>query len=236
MDPTRLGHRAKGLLQEYYPVTDGRMAYEHFISRELSDRDEFDYDGKKIAIRHIAQHYYLPVILSEDERVDYIRHIIKTGSEAQFLQALEGYLSQPHNGFQAFDWWMFSKLDESLDEVYIPYYDPKANRIARFKPDFIFWLQKGSNYLIVFVDPKGTEYRDADRKLEGYRMVFEDGNGHPIVLDYNDKGSHVTVRVLCFLWTTDSARIPGNFRQYWTDNVSELVSRCANSESGKPEK
>jgi len=35
---------------------------------------------------------------------------------------------------------LFSKLDESLDEVYIPYYNPNMNKISRFYPDFIFWF------------------------------------------------------------------------------------------------
>ena len=198
-------------------------------SARMVREESCTYDGSRITIKHIAQHYYLPVVIAESDRVDYIRHIIKTQSERQFIQKLEEYLSRPDNGFRAFDWWMFSKIDESLDEVYIPYYDPNANRIARFKPDFIFWLQKGSEYFIVFVDPKGTEHRDADRKLEGYRMVFEEGNGQPKVLDFNHNKSRVKVRVFCFLWTTDRAKISGNFKQYWIDNVSDLVSRCANS-------
>ena len=39
---------------------------------------------------------------------------------------------------------------------------------ALILPDFIFWLQEGERYFIVFVDPKGTEHRDPDRKIEGY--------------------------------------------------------------------
>ncbi|NPB03430.1 MAG: DEAD/DEAH box helicase family protein [Thermotogae bacterium] len=196
------------------------------VTRTVSEGEEYSYDGLTITIKHIVQHYYLPVVIAESERVNYIRHIIKTQSERQFIRQLEKYIDQPDNGFQAFDWWMFSKIDESLDEVYIPYYDPKANRIARFKPDFIFWLQKGSDYFIVFVDPKGTEYRDADRKLEGYRMIFEDKNGQPKVFRFNRNGSQVKVRVLSFLWTTDRANIPGDFKQYWIDGVSDLANRC----------
>jgi len=177
-------------------------------------------NGSSITIKHIAQHYYLPVVVAESDRVNYIRHIIKTQSECQFIEKLEEYLSQPDNRFQLFDWWMFSKIDENLDEVYIPYYDPNANRIARFKPDFIFWLQKGSDYFIVFVDPKGTEYRDADRKLEGYQMVFEEEDC-PKEFNYNG----IKVRVLCFFWTTYLAQISGNFKQYWRDDVFDLVNR-----------
>ncbi len=69
---------------------------------------------------------------------------------------------------------MFSKLDQTLDEVYIPYYNPKVNNIAKFKPDFIFWLQKDNRYVILFIDPKGTEYTDGYRKIDGYSRIFEE--------------------------------------------------------------
>jgi restriction endonuclease len=68
---------------------------------------------------------------------------------------------------------MFSKLDQTLDEIYIPYYNPKENMISKFKPDFIFWLKKGKQYKILFVDPKGTEHSDGYRKIDGYRRIFE---------------------------------------------------------------
>lgn len=66
-----------------------------------------------------------------------------------------------------------SKIDETLDEVYIPYYRPKTNRTEKLKPDFIFWLKKGNDYTILFIDPKGTEYTDAYRKIDGYSKIFE---------------------------------------------------------------
>ena len=59
------------------------------------------------------------------------------------------------NKFEEFDWWLFSKLDESLDEVYIPYYNPKRNSISHFNPDFIFWLQRGDDYCPNFAQNLG---------------------------------------------------------------------------------
>ena len=67
-------------------------------------------------------------------------------------------------------------MDESLDEVYIPYYNPKVNRITNFYPDFIFWLKKGKEYVIVFVIPKGIEHISGwTYKIDnGYKQLFED--------------------------------------------------------------
>jgi hypothetical protein len=98
--------------------------------------------------------------------------------------------------------------------VYIPYYDPKTNRMARFKPDFIFWLCKGNRYWIVFVDPKGTEHTDFLRKIDGYREVFEN-DGQPKCFRYNDK--KVTVHL--FLKPSDSADIPTEYQSFGVDNV-----------------
>ena len=179
------------LQQQQITVKEFREAYT--LTNQQTKEGSFEYEGKRIAIKHIAQHYYLPVVLSEDGKADYIRHIIRTPSEVKFIRELETYLAQPNNRFQQFDWWFFSKLDESLDEVYIPYYDPKTNRMARFKPDFIFWLCKGNRYWIVFVDPKGTEHTDFLRKVDGYREVFEN-DGQPKRFCYD--GKDVTVHLL----------------------------------------
>ena len=131
------------------------------------------YLGKSLIIRYVANHYYIQIILSgEQQRIEYIKHIVQTPREIQFLNHLEDYVKQTDNKFNDFDWWMFSKLDESLDRVYIPYYDGMANRVREFKPDFIFWLQRKNQYFIVFIDPKGTEHTEYQRKLDGYAQLF----------------------------------------------------------------
>ena len=203
--------------------------YEATLKR--AKEDFFVHNTKHISIKHIAQHYYLPVVLSEDGKADYIRHIIKAPSEVKFIKDLENYLAQPNNRFQQFGWWFFSKLDESLDEVYIPYYDPKTNRMARFKPDFIFWLCKGSRYWIVFVDPKGTEHVDYQRKIEGYREVFYK-NGNPRVFYY---GSTV-VTVQLFIAVQDVSRVPEEYRAFAFDKVETLIGRLLKEslEEGEP--
>jgi len=212
-------------------LREGIIAEEQFqkaynATLQRTKEEFFEYSGKRISIRHIAQHYYLPVVLSEDGRADYIRHIIRTPSEVKFIKDLESYLAQPSNQFQQFDWWFFSKLDESLDEVYIPYYDPKTNRMARFKPDFIFWLCKGDRYWIVFVDPKGTEHVDYQRKMDGYCEVFlQDGKAR--VFYHGSK----LVTVHLFIMTEDVARVPDAYREFALDSVAKLVDGLVQGES-----
>ncbi len=202
-------------LREMY----GKIPPEEYVEkdRKISSSQEFVDNGKPIIIKHIAQHYYLPVVLAEDERVDYIRHIIKTPSEVEFIKDLEQYLGQPTNKFKDFDWWFFSKLDESLDEIYIPYYDPKTNRIARFKPDFIFWLVKGERYFIVFVDPKGTEHAEALRKVDGYKAVFTENKNLKKFQCGNYKAT-----VHLFLYNEKSAG-PEHYAEFWVNSTERLL-------------
>jgi len=207
-------------LQKQY----GKISPQEYIERakNLSGEESFECDHKKIKIKYIANHYYIPLILSLDEKVDYIKHIIKTQSEARFINDLEGYLTKADNKFKVFDWWMFSKLDESLDKVYIPYYNPNANKFSHFYPDFIFWLRKGNNYFIVFVDPKGTEHTSAYRKIDGYARLFEE-NGKEKVFNYNG----FKVRIKLLLRSEDISKTPAEYKQYWFDNIEKMLEVIA---------
>jgi hypothetical protein len=179
-----------------------------------------EYEGKRLKIRHVANHYYIPIILSgETERIDYIKHIIQEDSEIKFLNRLEECLTRPSNRFQDFDWWLFSKLDENLDEVYIPYYDGSSNKVREFKPDFIFWLQKRNTYFIAFIDPKGTVHTDYERKIDGYSQIFE-SSGRSKTIAYGDK----EVKVFAFLHTDDVDGLPKGYKQYWFDDIDKALA------------
>jgi hypothetical protein len=153
----------------YEQVTVNRMSSGEYAEavQNLKSEDDFEIDHARIRIKYIAHHYYLPIILSENEKINYISHIIKHQSEVGFTNSLERYLRCKNNKFKKFDWWFFSKLDESLDEIFIPYYNPKLNRISRFYPDFIFWLwlEKEATLFIVFIDPKGVQNVDWTYKV-----------------------------------------------------------------------
>jgi superfamily II DNA or RNA helicase len=177
----------------------------------------------KLWIKYIQNHYYLPVITSTDEKIQYINHIITVDSEVKFVEALEAYLKTDTNIFKEFDWWMFSKLDQTLDEIYIPYYNPKENMISKFKPDFIFWLKKGKQYKILFVDPKGTEHSDGYRKIDGYRRIFE----NKIKNELNKYSvDDLSVQVQLLLKPKQGiAGVLEKYRQYWFDNFSDFANK-----------
>jgi len=183
----------------------------------------FEMKNQKIKIKYLANHYYLPVIVSETEKIDYLNHIINVDSEVKFVEQLEEYLAKPDNVFTQFDWWFFSKIDETLDEVYIPYYNPKSNRIDNFKPDFIFWAQKGKRYLILFVDPKGTEHADGYRKIDGYSRIFEIGEQKESK-EFSYNGFTINTKLL-LKPRRGIAEVLENYKRYWFDNFEDFENK-----------
>ncbi|MBM3242417.1 restriction endonuclease subunit R [Candidatus Poribacteria bacterium] len=185
--------------------------------------EKAEYQGKRFRIKHIANHYYVPIILSDEkQKIDYIKHIIQTPSEIDFINHLEQYLQGGDNKFKDFDWWLFSKLDESLDEVYIPYYSSKINKVSKFKPDFIFWLQRNKDYSILFIDPKGIAYTDYEQKIDGYRGIFEVDDAGKRVFEYNG----LNVQVFAFLYTDDVNKLSKQYKEYWFDNMEKALNQA----------
>ncbi len=185
----------------------------------LSTKRSLPFENLKL--EYIPNHYYFPLILSKDEKVDYIKHIIKTKSEVEFIEKLENYLNSENNKFKEFDWWMFSKIDESLDEVYIPYYDTEKSSIRKFKPDFIFWLKKANNYFIVFVDPKSTKFTDYENKIYWYKKLFEENN-KPKAFKYKNLNCYV----YCFLYTNDKGKVKGTpYENYWFESIDKVLDK-----------
>jgi len=158
----------------------------------------------------------VPLVIAEDKKVDFIQHIIKHPSEKQFVEKLLGWLAQERPRWDA---WMFSKIDESLDKIHIPYYDGGVNDYRRFYPDFVFWMCKGDEYKIVFVDPKTTEYTSGLRKADGYAKLFERNKGVR-------KFSHgprwkVAVHLKFFSSPTGA---PDQYGKFWTEDIAEVFA------------
>ncbi len=188
---------------------------------------KFEIKNKKIKIKYLANHYYHPIIISKQEKVDYLNHIIDVGSEIKFVEQLENYLQNDDNFFNNYDWWMFSKLDETLDNIYIPYYNPKKNDMARFFPDFIFWMQKGNDYLILFIDPKGTEHIDGLRKIDGYSKIFETAGEKKISKKFLYNGFIIKTKLLFKPAHGGVAGVPEPQRKYWFDNFTDFADKIS---------
>ncbi|MFP5960857.1 DEAD/DEAH box helicase family protein [Helicobacter pylori] len=114
----------------------------------------------------LKEHYYTPLIKAKN--CDWLKHVVKVKSESDFLEEL---LKITETLQENYDFWAFSKIDEHLDNLFIPYFNNAAER--RFFPDFIFWLQKGGTQIICFIDPKGSKHTDYEHKADAYQL-FKD--------------------------------------------------------------
>ncbi len=160
----------------------------------------FKVDGAELL--KLKEHYYTPLIKAKD--CDWLKHVVKVKSEIDFLQELQD--QETIKTLQEnYDFWAFSKIDEHLDNLFIPYINNVAER--RFFPDFIFWLQKGDTQIICFIDPKGITYADYEHKADAYKL-FKD----KIFNSKNDPNFKIKV-VLKFYGDKD--RVGDNYRDYW---------------------
>ncbi|WP_120923895.1 DEAD/DEAH box helicase family protein [Helicobacter pylori] len=114
----------------------------------------------------LKEHYYTPLIKAKN--CDWLKHVVKVKSESDFLEEL---LKITETLQENYDFWAFSKIDEHLDNLFIPYFNNATER--KFFPDFIFWLQKGGTQIICFVDPKGSKHTDYEHKADAYQL-FKD--------------------------------------------------------------
>ncbi|MGL2427425.1 DEAD/DEAH box helicase family protein [Helicobacter pylori] len=150
----------------------------------------------------LKEHYYTPLIKAKN--CDWLKHVVKVKSESDFLEEL---LKITETLQENYDFWAFSKIDEHLDNLFIPYIDNAAER--RFFPDFIFWLQKGGTQIICFIDPKGSKYTDYEHKAGAYQL-FEDKVFNP----KNDPNLKIKV-VLKFYGDKDD--VGERYRDLWIE-------------------
>ncbi|WQV42973.1 DEAD/DEAH box helicase family protein [Helicobacter pylori] len=150
----------------------------------------------------LKEHYYTPLIKAKN--CDWLKHVVKVKSESDFLEEL---LKITETLQENYDFWAFSKIDEHLDNLFIPYIDNAAER--RFFPDFIFWLQKGGTQIICFIDPKGSKHTDYEHKADAYQL-FKDKIFNP----KNDPNLKIKV-VLKFYGDKDD--VGERYRDLWIE-------------------
>ena len=184
------------------------------LIQDIEERFKPESSYKNLKFKYLLNHYYLPVVLSDEEKVKYITHIIKVRSEVKFMEDLDNYIKSNTGIFKKYDWWLFSKIDHTTDKISFPYYNPKLNKPVPYFSDFIFWLKKDNNYKIIFVDPKGTTYTDYQYKIDGYKMLFEGK-----VFKHNNS---TNVEVKLMMRTIDINLVSEGYKKYWFNDISEL--------------
>ena len=189
--------------------------------RELENKYKEKIEKDNLIIQFMQNHYYVPSIMSEAERLNYINHIINVPSEVRFIKELTEYLKKKNNFFEKFDWWMFSKIDQTLDNVNFPYYSSDDNKFHPFHPDFIFWMKKGKEYYILFIDPKGTAHTKALLQIDAFSKLFNDEKKKSLKFKYNEYDVYVKL-----LFIPDNiSRIPEDYSSFYFDNINQINTK-----------
>ena len=202
----------KNLLQE---LQSGLINQEEYleriknVTRTLSPSS--DSKIKDLHLKRIANHLYTPLILSDVEKIDYIKHIINVDSEVQFVNELIKVLDE----LKGVDW-MFSKIDQTIDskDIAMPYFSTKYNEYKNFFPDFIFWRKDENDYHIFLVDPKGTEHSAYISKADSFMELFEE-NGNPKKFKFNQYNVFVHLKLI---YDDTEHTIPNLYRKFWISN------------------
>ncbi|GAA9219313.1 DEAD/DEAH box helicase family protein [Helicobacter pylori] len=194
-------------VKEHAPLDKGTLRIkiaqgeiDPYDAEKYKQNKTFKVDGTELL--KLKEHYYTPLIKAKD--CDWLKHVVKVKSEIDFLRELQDQ-ETTKTLQENYDFWAFSKIDEHLDNLFIPYINNAAER--RFFPDFIFWLQKGDTQIICFIDPKGITYADYEHKADAYKL-FKDKIFNP----KNDPNFKIKV-VLKFYGDKD--RVGDNYRDYW---------------------
>lgn len=160
----------------------------------------------------LAEHYYNPILLTTETYKHLFKHIIWVDSEIEFLTVLNKNKSE----LAKYDWWYFSKIDQSTDDVSIPYYDSDEQEYRNFFPDFIFWLKvKGEEkYIIKFIDPKGNKQGvgNAEDKTKGFEHTFSED-----VFKYNDVDVSVELH-----FYNEPTGVPSSVANYFTKDFNKM--------------
>ncbi len=191
-------------VKEYAPLDKERIKIaqgeiDPYDTEKHKQNKTFEVDGAELL--KLKEHYYTPLIKAKN--CDWLKHVVKVKSESDFLEEL---LKITETLQENYDFWAFSKIDEHLDNLFIPYIDNGATE-RKFFPDFIFWLEKGDTQTICFIDPKGTEHTSGLRKADAYQL-FKD----KIFSSKDDPNLKIKV-VLKFYGNKD--RVPDDYRHYW---------------------
>ncbi len=189
-----------------------REQLELFNSKDKPN--SYSYNGLKLELNtdFLVEHYYNPILLTSEANKQLLKHIIWVPSEVEFLKKLH----ENRNKLEKYEWWYFSKIDQTTDDVSIPYYDTKEQEYRNFFPDFIFWLKvKHSDKLIIkFIDPHGNVVGlgNSEDKVRGYESIF---NGHAI--NYNNK----EVQIDLFFYNEPTG-VNESVRDYFTKDFEKM--------------
>lgn len=209
--------QTKGVEELKKELESGKITLNEYTEQILAKPTQKIEKYNYVITAELEKHYYYPMILeSKGDCKIHINYAISESSELEFIQDLQAYLQDSKSAFNDYDW-CFSKIVETKDSIFIPYFDNEMQSERKFYPDFIFWLQhkESKAYKIIFIDPKGLKFESNARdKLQGFKELFNNKN-----LDFKD----LAIEVALFYYNKDS-NISKDFSGHIASQICELFS------------
>ena len=127
---------------------------------------------------------------------------------------------------EKYEWWYFTKVDETLDrEIGVEYFDGTLGTSRKFYPDFIFWLKETltGKLFIKFIDPKGGEHQlNPYDKVVGFEKMFGDENLSKTVKEQiRDENYHISLH----FYNQDesvSRSWEDKYKKYWCSSLEQI--------------
>ncbi len=211
--------RPKKTSAELFQMVRKGMSQKEFekLDQERIANENIDTLHKYLEFKVLGKHYYSPILFKQDS--EKFQHIIKEKSEIDFLEALKNYTDQDNNNLKKFDWWFFSKIEQNVDKIGIPYFDSESGEYRTFFPDFIFWLKKGEEYHIKFIDPHGVqEGRDNSvDKIMGFNSFVED-------VKKIKTNKNIFTNLYFYNENKPGVGTHKEYRKYWTSDFNKMFS------------
>nr|WP_324761498.1 type III restriction endonuclease subunit R [Helicobacter cetorum] len=200
-------------VKEYMPLDDEIIA-QKILNKKISPLQapcfaknrKFKLDS--VELLKLKEHYYTPLIKAKE--CDWLKAVVKVESECDFLTELQGAIKTLEENY---DFWAFSKIDEHLDNLFIPYAENGTQR--SYYPDFIFWLQKNDTQMIVFIDPKGSGRSEYGFKVDDYKKMFIDKNKQEAKTFNPNNNKNLKIKVLLRLYQNNNNDIIEGYKKDW---------------------
>ena len=65
----------------------------------------FDHNGQRLHIKHLTTHYFLPLLISDADKLDYINHVIRTPSDEGVVHLMDDRFAQAQVRALLPTWW-----------------------------------------------------------------------------------------------------------------------------------
>ncbi len=148
---------------EYYTVYIDKNEKELIenIKKLANDINELIKEDNKILPRIcFDNHIYVPILLSENEKIKKISPPGLLKSEKKFVTGLREYLKKNKKIFSNFEIYLLRNEAKSGIGFQLDW--------ASFYPDFIMWIKNNDQIWLVFIDPKGLHHTKLlqDEKLQ----------------------------------------------------------------------